>query len=52
MNTIFKKFKVGTKEKNKKLDAELAFFYNISVPDLLLLTAGISIIFAILLAVF
>ena len=52
MDTVVNDFKNDTKKKGTKLDACRAFFYNILVPDLLLFSAGISIVFAILLGVF
>jgi len=52
MDTVLKEIKKGITFKNESGDSEMAFVYNIMVPDFLLFTVGISFAFALLLNIF
>jgi len=52
MDTVLKEIKKGITFKNESGDSELAFVYNVMMPDFLLFIVGISFAFALLLNIF
>ena len=52
MDTALKKINKGITFKNESGDSELAFVYNVMMPDFLLFTVGISFAFALLMNIF
>ena len=52
MNTALKEINKGITFKNESGDSEMAFVYNIIMPDFLLFTVGISFAFALLMKIF
>ena len=52
MDTAFKKINKGITFKNEPGDSEMAFVYNIMMPDFLLFVVGISFAFILLVKIF
>lgn len=52
MDTVFKEFNKGITSKNESGNSELAFVYNIMMPDFLLFAVGMSFSFALMMNIF
>ena len=52
MDTVIKEFNKEITSKNESGNSELAFVYNIMMPDFLLFTVGMSFTFAFMMNIF